>query len=76
MMLSFKKWLTERPIICPDNEKEFLDDIVADENFPLSVQLSVMVNYLETECHCDDEQIDIFKDYYNEYIMHISRAHD
>ncbi len=72
-MLSFKKWLIQTPIICSDNEKELLDDIVADESFPHSVQLPVMLNYLKIRCCCDNEQLNIFKIYYKEYIKYINR---
>ncbi len=72
-MISFKKWLIQKPIICLDNEKQLLDDIVADESFPHSVQLLVMLNYLEIRCCCGDEQLNIFKTYYKEYIKYITR---
>lgn len=72
-MLSFKKWLMQKPIICPDNEKQLLDDIVADESFPHSVQFPVMLNYLTIRCCYDDDQLNIFKTYYKEYIKYITR---
>lgn len=69
-MLSFKSWLKSKVIIDFDN-KQTLDDFVADKDFPESVRKYVILDYLNKKANND--VVAVFEDYYEDYINDITQ---
>ena len=75
-MLSFIQFVREVPMIgIPTAEKEVLDEIAVDADFPQTVRFHVILDYL-TEKKFGKRKIDLVRINYNEYIKYISRATD
>lgn len=72
-MLSFIEWLRSRIIYTDDKETACLDKIAADKNFPESVCLWEMLDYLDERY--TKEEINIFISVYQKnYIRYITSA--
>lgn len=72
-MLSFIQWLRSRVIITGDKETACIDKIIADKDFPESVCLWKMLDYLDE--HYTKEEINTFVSVYQkDFIRHITSA--
>lgn len=69
-MLSFKGWLKSKVIVDFEN-KQTLDDFVADKDFPESVRKYVILDYLNKRANSD--VVAVFEDYYEDYINDITQ---
>lgn len=76
-MLSFIDWLRSRVFLSNiEKENKCMDKIASDKNFPQSVCLWIMVDYMESK-HYGKREIDTFETIYlQEYIKYISSASD
>ncbi|MBQ8921022.1 MAG: hypothetical protein IJ060_02550 [Oscillospiraceae bacterium] len=75
-MLSFIQWVREVPMIgIPTAEKEVLDEIALDPDFPQTVRFHVILDYLTGKKY-GKRKIGLVQNNYNEYIKYISRAAD
>ncbi len=71
-MISFKEWLKtmDYHAFIKSREGRFVNDVLQDDDFPLSSEKYVIYRYLS---RLDDTQLSIFEKLYNNYIKFISR---
>ena len=74
-MISFKDWVRSNTFIVGDEMEDCLNKIVADESFPQSVRMWVMLDYMKD--HYSKDEIKLFKSLYKEdYIHYITQTHE
>ena len=71
-MISFKEWLKtmDYHAFIKSREGRFVNDVLQDDDFPLSSEKYVIYRYLS---RLDDTQLKIFEKLYDNYIKFISR---
>lgn len=73
-MLSFIEWIRSHVIITKsEEEKQVLDEISADSDFPQTVKKWVILDYLDSQ-NAGKRKINVIDTYYHDYIKYISQA--